>query len=85
VLGRRSTIPATVNGMVAAPARTIPRRALWQQLWRCGARGDGTLPYLPLRPVRTDVSNSSNPPEDITAVRCTPTLEATTVRVQDMP
>jgi hypothetical protein len=27
-LGRRGTIPATANGMVAAPARTNPRRAL---------------------------------------------------------
>jgi hypothetical protein len=27
----------------------------------------------------------SNPPEDITAVRSTPTLEATPVRVQDTP
>jgi ferredoxin len=40
-LGRRGAIPATVNGMVAAPARTNPRRALWQQLLRCGACGTG--------------------------------------------
>jgi hypothetical protein len=57
-LGRRGAIPATVNGMAAAPARTNPRRALWQQLQRCGACGDGTPPYLPLCPVRTDAINS---------------------------
>jgi hypothetical protein len=60
-LGRRGTIPATVNGMVVAPARTNPRRALWQQLRRCGAYGNGMLPYPPLCPVRTDVSNSLEP------------------------
>jgi hypothetical protein len=47
--------------MVAAPARTTPRRALWQQLRRCEACGNGTLPYLPLYPVRIDVSNHLEP------------------------
>jgi hypothetical protein len=54
-------IPATVNGMAAAPARTNPRQALWQQLRRCGACGIGTSPYLPLCPVRTDVSSPLEP------------------------
>jgi hypothetical protein len=55
-LGRRDAIPATVNGMAAAPARTNPRWALWQRPQRCGAYGNGTPPYLPLCLVRTDVS-----------------------------
>jgi hypothetical protein len=57
-LGRRGAIPATVNGMAAAPAHTNPRRAMWQQLRRCGVSRNGALPYLPLCPVRTDISNS---------------------------
>jgi hypothetical protein len=57
-LGRWDAIPATVNGMAAVPARTTTRRALWQQLQHCGAYGNGTPPYLTLRLVRTDVSNS---------------------------
>jgi hypothetical protein len=60
-LGRWGAIPATVNGMAAAPARMNPRRALWQQLRRCGACGNGTPPYMPLCPVRTNVSNSLEP------------------------
>jgi hypothetical protein len=60
-LGRRGAIPATVNGMVAAPARTNPRRAPWQQLRRCGACRNGTPPYLPLYLVRIDVSNPLEP------------------------
>jgi hypothetical protein len=57
-LGRWDAIPATVNGMAAAPVRTGTRQALWQQLQHCEACGNGTPPYLPLCLVRTDVSNS---------------------------
>jgi hypothetical protein len=57
-LGRWDAIPATVNGMAAAPASTNPRWALWQQPQRCGACGNGMPPYLPLCSVRTNVSNS---------------------------
>jgi hypothetical protein len=60
-LGRWDAIPATVNGMAAAPARTGTRRALWQQRQHCGACGNGMPPYLPLCLVRTDVSNSLKP------------------------
>jgi hypothetical protein len=61
MLGRWEAIPATVNGVAAALARTTPRRALWQQLRHCDACGNGTLPYLPLCPVRIDISNSLEP------------------------
>jgi hypothetical protein len=60
-LGRWDAIPATVNGMAAALARTNPRWALWRQPQRCGAYGNGTPPYLPLCPVQTDVSSSPEP------------------------
>jgi hypothetical protein len=60
-LGQWDAIPATVNGMAAAPARTGARQALWQRLQHCGACGNGTPPYLPLYLVRTDVSNSLEP------------------------
>jgi hypothetical protein len=60
-LGRWDAIPATVNGMAAAPTSTGARQALWQQLQHCGARGNGMPPYLPLYPVRTDVSDSLKP------------------------
>jgi hypothetical protein len=60
-LGRWDAIPATVNGMAAAPAITGTRQVLWQRLQQCGARGNGILPYLPLYPVRTDVSDSLEP------------------------
>jgi hypothetical protein len=60
-LGRWDAIPATVNSMAAAPARTGARQALLQQLQHCGARGNGTSPYLLLYPVRTDVSDSLEP------------------------
>jgi hypothetical protein len=56
-LGRWNAIPAIINGMAAAPARTSARQALWQQLQHCGACGNGVPPYLPLCSVRTDVSN----------------------------
>jgi hypothetical protein len=36
-------------------------------------------------PYGSTSATPSSPPGDITTVRCTPTLEATTVRVQDMP
>jgi hypothetical protein len=60
-LGRWDAIPATVNGMATAPARTGARQALWQQLQRCGACWNGMPPYLPLCSVQTDVSNSLEP------------------------
>jgi hypothetical protein len=60
-LGRWDAIPATVNGMATAPARTNPRWALWQQPQRCGACGNGMPSYLPLCSVRTNVSNSLEP------------------------
>jgi hypothetical protein len=60
-LGWWDAIPATVNGMAAAPARTNSRWALWRQPQRCVAYGNGTPPYLPLCPVRTDVNNSLEP------------------------
>jgi hypothetical protein len=61
VLGRWNAIPATVDGMAAAPARTGARQALWQRPQHCGACGDGTPPYPPLYLVRTDVSDSLEP------------------------
>jgi hypothetical protein len=60
-LGRWDAIPATINGMATAPARTGTRWALWQQRQHCGACGNGMPPYLPLCLVRTDVSNSLEP------------------------
>jgi hypothetical protein len=36
--------------MAVAPARTNPRRALWQQLRRCAAWRNGAPPYLLLTP-----------------------------------
>jgi hypothetical protein len=60
-LGRWDTIPATVNGMAAAPASTGARQALWQRLQHCGVRGNGMPPYLLLYLVRTNVNDSLEP------------------------
>jgi hypothetical protein len=78
-------IPATVNGMVAAPR-------VQTHAGHCGNSSDavehgGTGRHLTCHcaPYGPTSATPSNPPEDITAVCCTPTLEATTVRVQDTP
>jgi hypothetical protein len=61
MLGRRSAIPATVELQPAAPVHTKPHRALWQQLRRCEACGNGTPPRLPLYSVQIVVSNLFEP------------------------
>jgi hypothetical protein len=60
-LGRWNAIPATINGMAAAPTRTSARQALWQQLQHCEACGNGVPPYPPLCFVRTNVSDPLEP------------------------
>jgi hypothetical protein len=60
-LGWWDAIPATANGMAAAPARTNHTPgAVATALAQWSVR-NGTPPYLPLCLVRTDVSNSLKP------------------------
>jgi hypothetical protein len=84
-LGRRGAIPATVNCRRPSP-RVQPhaghcgnssgavRRARTGRHHSCHC-----IPYGP------SSSTPSRPPGNITANHCAPTLEATTVRVQDTP
>jgi hypothetical protein len=84
-LGRRGAIPATVNCR-RPPPRVQPHAG------HCGNSSDAVrrarmgrhhachcIPYGSLS------ATPSSPPEDITTNHCAPTLEATTVRVQDTP
>jgi hypothetical protein len=59
--GRRERHPRHCQSCAAIPAPAAPRRALLQQLHRCWARGDGTLPRLPLYPVRIIVNGFLEP------------------------
>jgi hypothetical protein len=85
-LGRWNAIPATVNGMAAAPARTnhAPGAvATALALWSVRER-DAALPAtVPRTDRRQQLSRARL--KDITAIRCLSTLEAATVRVQDTP
>jgi hypothetical protein len=84
-LGRRSTIPATVNGMVAAPRVQSHAGHCGNSSGAVEHAGTGRCLTCHCAPYGPTSVTPSNPPEDITAVRCTPTLEATTIRVQDTP
>jgi hypothetical protein len=84
-LGRRDAIPATVG-----PVRALP--CSQHHVGRCynhsgGVRHAGTVRrhachYIPYG---STSATPSSPPGDATVNHCTPTLEATTVRVQDTP
>jgi hypothetical protein len=84
-IGRRGAIPATVNHRRPPPC--VQRHAGHYGNSPGAVRHAGTerrhachcIPY------RSASAISSSPPGDITANHCAPTLEATTVRVQDTP
>jgi hypothetical protein len=84
-LGRRGAIPATVN--CRRPPRCVQPHA-----GHCGnssgavrrARTGRHHAYRCI-PYGSTSATPSSPRGDITANHCTPTLKATTVRVQDMP
>jgi hypothetical protein len=81
-LGQWNAIPATANGMAAAPARTnhTPDAvATALALWSVRER-DAALPATV--PTSATLSSLS---KDITAIRCPSTLKAATIRVQDKP
>jgi hypothetical protein len=59
--GRREHHPHRCQSCAAIPATAAPRRTLLQPLQRCWARGDGTLPRLPLYPVRITVNGFLEP------------------------
>jgi hypothetical protein len=84
-LGRRDAIPATVNYR-----RTPPR--VQPHAGHCGNSsgtmrhaGTGRRHACHCTPYGSSSATASSPLGDITAIRCAPTLEATTVRVQDTP
>jgi hypothetical protein len=84
-LGRRGAIPATINYK-----RPPPR--VQHHAGHCGnssgavrRAGTGRHHACHCIPYGSSSATPSSPPEDITANHCAPTLEATTVRVQDTP
>jgi hypothetical protein len=84
-LGRRGAIPATIN------CRRPPPR-VQHHVGHCGnssgavrRAGTGRHHACHCIPYGSSSATPSSPPEDITANHCAPTLEATTVRVQDTP
>jgi hypothetical protein len=84
-LGRRGAIPATIN--CRRPPPCVQRHA-----GHCGNSsgavrhaGTGRRHACHCIPYGSPSAIPSSPPGDITANRCAPTLEATTVRVQDTP
>jgi hypothetical protein len=84
-LGRRDAIPATLNCR-RPPPRVQPHAG------HCG-NSSGTVKHAGTGrrhachciPYGSSSATPSSPPGDITANHCAPTLEATTVRVQDTP
>jgi hypothetical protein len=84
-LGRWGAIPATVN--CRRPPPCVQRYA-----GHCGNNsgavrhaGTGRHHACHCIPYESPSAIPSSPPGDITANRCAPTLEATTVRIQDTP
>jgi hypothetical protein len=84
-LGRRGAIPTTIN------CRRPPPR-VQHHAGHCGnssgaVRRAGTRRHHACHciPYGSSSATPSSPPEDITANHCAPTLEATTIRVQDTP
>jgi hypothetical protein len=84
-LGRQGAIPATVN------CRRLPP-CVQRHAGHCGNSsgvvrhaGTGRRHACHCIPYGSSSATPSSPPEDITANHCAPTLEATTVRVQDTP
>jgi hypothetical protein len=84
-LGRRDAIPATVNCR-RPPPRVQPHAG------HCGNSsgtvrhaGTGRCHACHCIPYGSSSATPSSPPGDITANHCAPTLEATTVWVQDTP
>jgi hypothetical protein len=85
MLGRRGAIPATVNGR-RPPPRVQPH------IGHCGnssgamkRAGTGRRHDCHCIPYGSTSATPSSPPGGVTAIHCTPTLEATIVRVQDTP
>jgi hypothetical protein len=84
-LGRRDAIPATVNCRRSPPC-------VQHHAGHCGNNsgavrhaGTGRRHACHCIPYGSSSAIPSSPPGDITANHCAPTLEATTVRVQDTP
>jgi hypothetical protein len=84
-LGRRGAIPAIVNCRRPPPC-------VQPHAGHCGNSSDAVRHARTGRrrachciPYRSSSATPSSPPGDITANHCAPTLEATTVRVQDTP
>jgi hypothetical protein len=84
-LGRQGAIPATVNGR-RPPPRVQPHVGHYGNSSGTVKRaGTGRRHDYYCIPYGSTSATPSSPPGVITVILCTPTLEATTVRVQDTP
>jgi hypothetical protein len=84
-LGRQGAIPATVNCRQSPPCVQRHAEHCGNSLDAVRHAGTGRRHACHCIPYGSSPATSSSPPGDITADHCAPTLEATTVRVQDKP
>jgi hypothetical protein len=84
-LGRRGAIPATVNCRQPPPCVQHHAGHYGNSSGAVRHAGAGRRHACHCVPYGSSSATSSSPPGDITANHCAPTLEATTVRVQDTP
>jgi hypothetical protein len=84
-LGRRDAIPATVGCGRPPPCVQHHAGHCYNSSGTVRHAGMGRRLVCHCIPYGSSSATSSCPPGDITANRCAPTLEATTVRVQDTP
>jgi hypothetical protein len=84
-LGRRDAIPATVNYRRTPPRVQPPAGHYGNSSGTVRHAGTGRCHTCHCTPYGSSSATPSRPPGDVTANHCAPTLEATTVRVEDTP
>jgi hypothetical protein len=84
-VGRRDAIPATVDPVRPPPYSQHHARRCCNHSGAVGHAGKGRRHACHCIPYGSTSTASSSPPEDATVNHYAPTLEATTVQVQDTP
>jgi hypothetical protein len=84
-LGRRDAIPATVGPVGPPPCSQHHVGHYYNHSGAVGHAGMGRRHACHCIPYGSPSTASSSPPEDATVNHYAPTLEATTVQVQDTP
>jgi hypothetical protein len=84
-LGRRDAIPATVGPVRPPPCSQYHAGRCYNHSGAVRHAGTGRRHTCHCISYGSSSTTPSSPPGDATANHCAPTLEAATVRVQDMP